>query len=282
MIVIGGSSSRGLSTDLASVLDVDLVQASTRRFPDSECYARIDREELDSEAVLVQNSYPDTNFVELLLLQEAARSLGVEQLTTVVPYFGYARQDKRFEVGEPISAKVMAQHLQLCSERVITVDIHTPSILDWFDSSEAVDVRAALEIGQFFEDEGVDLVLAPDHGASERAEEVSRVIGVEWDYLVKIRISGTEVRISPKSIDVRGKNVLIVDDIISTGGTIIAATRELRAMGASTVTAACTHGLFAEGALPRIREVCDRVVSSNTLEGETSEISVAPQIANAI
>ena len=282
MIVIGGSSSRGLSADLASVLDVDLIQASTRRFPDSECYVRIERGELDSEAVLVQNSYPDTNFVELLLLQEAARSLGVEQLTTVVPYFGYARQDKRFEMGEPISAKVMAQHIQLRSERVITVDIHTSSIMDWFDSSEAVDVRAALEIGQFFKDEGVDLVLAPDHGASKRAEEVSKVIGVEWDYLVKIRISGTEVRISPKSIDVRGKNVLIVDDIISTGGTIIAATRELRAMGASTVTAACTHGLFTEGALPRIRKVCDRVVSSNTLEGETSEISVAPRIASAI
>ena len=282
MIVIGGSSSRGLSADLASVLEADLVHASVSRFPDNECYVRIEREELEEEAILVQNSYPDQNFVELLLLQDAARSLGVKHLTTVIPYFGYARQDKLFNPGEALSARVMSKHLQLHSERIITVDIHTPAILDWFDEAEAADVRAAPEIGNFFAESGIDLVLAPDQGASKRAEQVSKVIGVDWDYLVKTRISGSEVRISPKNIEVRGKNVLIVDDIISTGGTIMAATRELRAMGASTVTAACTHGLFAKGSLPRLREVCDRVVSANTLEGEASEVSVAPQLARFI
>jgi len=282
MIVIGGSSSRGLSADLASVLGVECEQATVKRFPDNECYVRIEKESLDPEAILVQNSYPDSNFVELLLLQEAARSLGVERLVTVVPYFGYARQDKRFEKGEPISAKVMAHHLQLYSDKMITVDIHTPSILDWFDTAESVDVGAAPEIGRFFSKAGIDLVLAPDQGASKRANEVASVIGVEWDYLVKIRLSGTEVKISPKNLDVKGRNVLIVDDIISTGGTIIAATRELRKMGASSVTATCTHGLFAKGALPKLYEECDKVVSANTLEGEVSEISVAPQIAKVI
>lgn len=282
MIVIGGSSSRGLSEDLASILDVDCVQATVKRFPDNECYVRIERDSLDSEAVIVQNSYPDHNIVELLLLQEAARSLGVERLVTVVPYFGYARQDKRFEVGEPISAKVMAKHIQLYSEKIITVDIHTPSIMDWFDSADAKDVGAAPEIGRFFSGVGIDLVLAPDQGASKRAQEVASVIGVEWDYLVKTRISGTEVRISPKSLEVDGLNVLIVDDIIATGGTIMAASRELRSMGASTVTAACTHGLFSKEALPKLLNECDKVVSTNTLEGKVSEISVAPQIAEAI
>jgi ribose-phosphate pyrophosphokinase len=282
MIVIGGSSSKGLSTDLASVLGVECEQAKVRRFPDNECYVRIEKENLGPEAILVQNSYPDNNFVELLLLQEAVRSLGVEKLITVVPYFGYARQDKRFEIGEPISAKVMAHHLQLNSDRIITVDIHTPAILDWFDKAESVDVGAAPEIGRYFSKAGIDLVLAPDQGASKRAAEVASVIGVEWDYLVKTRLSGTEVKISPKSLDVRDMDVLIVDDIISTGGTIIAATRELRKMGASTVTASCTHGLLAKGALPKLREECDAVVSANTLEGEVSEISVAPQIAKVI
>ena len=281
MIVIGGSSSRGLSEDLASELGVDCVQATVRRFPDNECYVRIEGEDLGTEAVLVQNSHPDGSFVELLLLQEAAASLGMKDLTTVVPYFGYARQDQQFNVGEPISAMVMARHIQLRSSRVITVDIHKPIVLDWFDCA-ATDVKAAPQIGAFFSHRGMDMVLAPDEGAVERAGEVASVMGVESDHLVKTRISGEEVRISPKSLDVDGKNVLIVDDIISTGGTIRAATRELRAMGARSVTAACTHGLFAKDSLETLRGECDRVVSTNTLEGEVSEISVAPVIARVI
>ncbi|MFW5914356.1 MAG: ribose-phosphate diphosphokinase [Thermoplasmatota archaeon] len=282
MIVISGSSSQGLSADLASELDVELVRATGKRFPDGECYVRIEREELDPEVVIVQNSFPDGDLVELLLLQEAALGMGAEHITTVVPYFGYARQDKRFERGEPISAKVMAQHIQMSSDRIITVDIHSPYILEWFDRSQATDVRAGPEIGSYFSDQGIDLVLAPDEGAAGRAREVASIIGSDWDHLVKTRLSGDQVRITPKSLDVEGKEILIVDDIISTGGTITAASRELRRMGAMRITAACTHGLFAQGALGKLRDECDRVVAANTLEGEVSEISVAPQVAMAL
>jgi len=282
MIVIGGSSSRRLSGDLAQELGAECVQALVKRFPDDECYVRIERESLDSEAVLVQNSYPDQGLVELLLLQEAAMGLGVERLITVVPYFGYARQDKRFNTGEPISAKVMAWHIQLQSYKVITVDLHTPSILNHFDRIKAVDVKASPAIGEFFEGHSIDLVLAPDEGAVKRAKQVASLTGADWDYLVKTRISGEEVKIAPKELDVSGRSVLIVDDIISTGGTIMAATRELKRSGANSVIAACTHGLFAGGALDRLREVCDGVISTNTLESEVSEISVASQIARAV
>lgn len=282
MIVIGGSSSKSLAEHLASHMGIDYIQAEVKRFPDGECYVRVHREEINDDVVLVQNSYPDQALVELFLLQEAIDGMAAKVLTTVVPYYGYARQDKRFEGGEANSARTMAKHIQLFSDRVITVDIHTPNILRWFDEVEACNVDAAQSIGSFFRGRNIDTVLAPDEGAADRARDVASIMGVKWDYLVKTRVNGKHVKMSPKDLKVEGKKVLIVDDIISTGGTISAANEELREGGASEVVAACTHGLFAEGALERLMKECDDVVSTNTLEGKVSKISVAPQIAEAI
>lgn len=282
MIVISGSSSRRLSEDLARELGAEVIHASIKRFPDDECYVRIEHDSLDREAVIVQNTYPDRAIIELFLLQDAARGLGVDKLITVIPYFGYARQDKRFNPGEAISAKVMAQHIQLNSSKVITVDIHTPAILQWFDRAEAEEVSAVTSIGKYFAGWGIDTVLAPDKGAAIRAERVASIIGAEWDHLVKTRISGEEVKVAPKKLDVSGKKVLIVDDIISTGGTIMAATSQLKQNGAREVIAACTHGLFVGGALEKLKKVCDEVISTNTIESEVSRISVASQIAGVL
>jgi ribose-phosphate pyrophosphokinase len=125
-------------------------------------------------------------------------------------------------------------------------------------------------------------VLAPDKGASQRAAEVAHVLGCANDHLTKTRLSGSEVIIQPSRLDARGKTVLIVDDINSTGGTIIAATNELKRIGAKKVFAVCTHGLFIDGALDRLKTVCDKVISTNTLENEVSEISVAEEVSKVI
>ncbi|MDD1768256.1 MAG: ribose-phosphate diphosphokinase [Methanomassiliicoccales archaeon] len=282
MIVIGGSSSRKLADDLARELGTDVIQATSKRFPDGECYIRLEREGIERDVVIVQNSHPDDMFVELLLLQDAAARLGAEKITNVIPYFGYARQDKLFNKGEAVSAAVMVEHIEMRADKVITVDIHSAETLDWFKIAKGVDVHATSCIGSYFSSKGIDLVLAPDEGAAERAEGVAKILGCDWDHLVKTRLSGTEVRITPKRLDVKGKSVLIVDDIISTGGTIEAATKQLRSLGARRIVAVCTHGLFTMGALERLRKCCDAVLSTNTLENEVSEISVAPAIAKAI
>ncbi len=282
MIVVGGSSSRKLADDLAKELGTGLLQATSKRFPDGECYVRLETEEIDKEVVIVQNSHPDDMLVELLLLQDAAVRLGAERITNVIPYFGYARQDKLFNKGEAVSAQVMVGHIEMRAKKVITVDIHSAETLDWFKKAKGLDVHATSCIGSFFSNAGIDLVLAPDEGAVERAEGVAKILGSDWDHLVKTRLSGTEVRMAPKRLDVKGRSVLIVDDIISTGGTIEAATRQLRSLGARRVVAVCTHGLFTMGALERLKKCCDRVLSTNTLENEVSEISVAPAIAEAI
>lgn len=281
MIVVGGSSSKMLAQDLAKELECRYLQAHTTRFPDNECYVRIEEERIDDEVVIVQSTHPDHNLVELLLLQDAALGLGAKKVSTVVPYFGYARQDERFKRGEALSAKVMVKVVEMNSRRFITVDIHKPIVLDWF-RGDAYDVHAAPCIGDFFKGSEIDMVLAPDEGALQRAREVATVIGTEWDYLEKTRLSGEVVRMAPKTLEAKEKNALIVDDIISTGGTIEAAANQLKIMGAKSVTAVCTHGLFAKGALDRLRKCCNAVYSTNTIEGEVSVISVAPQIAKAL
>jgi len=282
MIVVGGSSSSMLSKALASRLNAELAKMEVKRFPDDEGYVRILSSLDGKDVLLVSNTYPDEKMVETLLLCDAIREFNSKSLTMVIPYFGYARQDKKFNEGEPISARAIATALDNYPERVLVVDIHAESVLDHFRSASALNVSAAGEIAGKLKDLGVDFVLSPDKGRIATAEKVGETIEVPSDYLVKERIDGMTVKMEPKNIDVSGKRVAIVDDIISTGGTIVNASNELKRLGAGTVIAACTHGLFARNALDRLAECCDKVISSDTLENPTSEFTVAPAIARAL
>lgn len=282
MIIVGGSSSRDLAKELAGILDCTYIQAASTKFPDGECYTRIDAEALDDDVVIVQNTYPNDSLIEMFLIQDAVRRLGARSVTLVIPYFGYARQDRVFKPGEPESAKVMCQHLALVCDRVITIDIHKEAVLDYFPCRHT-DLKAAAVIADYFKGKGIDLVLSPDIGAAGRAKDVGDRMGVPSDHLNKTRLSGTEVRIAPATFDVAGKNVLIVDDMISTGGTIVTAASALRDAGAASVSVACTHGVFVNNAIERLTgSALSVVLCCNTLENEVSHISVAGLIADAL
>ena len=153
MIIVGGSSSRDLAKEMASILGCKYVQAASTRFPDGECYTRIDEESLDDDVVIVQNTYPNDNLIEMFLLQDAVHRMGAKKVTLVIPYFGYARQDRVFKPGEPESAKVMCRHLNMGCDRVITIDIHKEAVLDHFDCPH-VDLKAASVIADYFKDAG--------------------------------------------------------------------------------------------------------------------------------
>jgi len=162
------------------------------------------------------------------------------------------------------------------------VDIHKESVLEHFGCPYK-DLKAAPAIAEHFKNRSIELVLSPDLGAKDRAKAVGEKIGVSYDHLEKIRLSGSEVRISPAQMDCKGKNILIVDDMISTGGTIVAAKQALKEAGARNISVACTHGIFVNNALERLTgSALDAVLCCNTLENEVSHISVAGIIANAL
>lgn len=279
MFVVGGSASQLLSKELAKSLRAKLAKVEIKRFPDDECYVRIDEDLDDQEVFLVQTSWPDRNIVELFLLQDAIKEFDVDSLTTVVPYFGYARQDKQFKPGEPISARAIARLIQMNTDEFITVDVHAPSVTDWFEGKSAKNVVAYPEIGKYLKGKGIELILSPDEGRADNAKRVADVVNCEADFLVKERLDGEAVKITPKRLDAKGKKVAIVDDIISTGGTIVKAAEQLRKQGAAKIYAVCTHGVFAGNAIPKLEAVCDDICTTDTIENPKTCISVAPQIA---
>lgn len=280
MKVLAGSSSRRCAKELAGILKADYVEVEQKVFPDGEVYVRVPERLRGEEVIIVQTTYPTPALLELLFLQEAAHDQGAASITAVVPYYSYSRQDQVFQEGEIVSAKAVAELIELKADRFITVDPHKEHILGFF-GIEAHGVSAVPLLAKHLEKMGVDTVLAPDKGALDRAQFAAKCLGAEFDYMEKTRLSGTEVVMKAKSLDVRGKTVAIIDDIISTGGTIATASAELKRQGATRVIAACTHGLFLNNALPRLHaNGCDQVIATDAIETQVSPVGVAPVIAD--
>lgn len=281
MFVVGGSVSQLFSKELARLLDCKLAKTEIRRFPDTECYVRIEDNLKDQDVVIVQTTFPDSNIIELFLLQDAVAEFKPASIATVVPYFGYGRQDKKFKDGEAVSARAMANHIGQMTDSVFTIDIHNTAMLSEF-VVPVLNLSAMEAIGKFLKENSVDVIVSPDKGSKDRASMAAKAASCAYDYLEKTRLDGQTVEMKPKSMDVGGKVVAIVDDIIATGGTIIKASEQLKAQGAKRVIAACTHGLFTGDATAKLQAACDLVVSTDTLERPTSKISAASAVADAL
>jgi len=202
----------------------------------------------------------------------------------VLPYMAYARQDKRFKAGEPVSSRVIARALSQGVSDVITVNIHEKKVLKTF-TVPARNISLAGDIGSYIKTLGLTrpLILAPDEGAMVFAKQVASAGGWDSDHLEKTRLSGIEVKMAPKKLSAQSRSVVIVDDIISTGGTIATATGMLYRQGAKDVFTACVHGVFTGGAYARLMATGIRdVVCSDTIERSCSRISAADQITRAL
>ena len=280
MKVVGGSSSLRTAKELAVLLGVEQVPVERKIFPDGEVYVKVAPVLQGEHVVIVGSTHPTPSLVELLFLEEAAHDQGAAEISVVVPYYAYSRQDRVFTEGEIVSAKAVAELIEGKADRFVTVDPHKEHILGFF-GIESHGVSAVPLLAKWLADRKVDTVLAPDKGALDRAEFAAKCLGADFDYMEKTRLSGTEVTMKAKTLDVRGKTVAIVDDIISTGGTIATAAAELKRQGAARVIAACTHGLFLQGALDRLRAAgCDDVVSTDTLDNLAAHVGCAPAIAD--
>ncbi|MFZ2497943.1 MAG: ribose-phosphate diphosphokinase [Methanosarcina sp.] len=280
MKIVGGPASQLLASRTARALGTDSVLCEFNRFPDGELYLRIADETENEIVTLIQSTPTDSDLVSLLQLIDACE--GAKKLNVVIPYMGYARQDKKFKPGEPISARAVARCIN--ADRIFTVNIHEKSVLEHFPAP-AENLDAAKLLGEYIAGFGLEnpILVAPDAGAEGLVKNVSSGLGFDYDHLQKTRLSGDTVIIKTKNVDVTGRHVVLVDDMIATGGTMAESIRMLRDQGAVDVYLACVHPVLARNAVLRLFNAGVRdIISTDTLEKAESRLSVAPLIAEAL
>ncbi len=275
MKVVAGKSSPLLSKRIAEKLGCELAKTTYKVFPDGELYVRV--EGVEDEVIVVQSINSNDDLVQLMLIFDAVANADI---TAVIPYMGYARQDRAFNEGEAVSIRAVAKLIESYADRVITVNIHSEKAKSYF--KKLVDVDAMPLIGDYYKGRNV-VMISPDLGSLNRVKVASSYAGCEYDYLEKVRLDAENVEIKPKSLDVKGKDVVIVDDIISTGGTIVEATKVLKKLGAKSVECACVHAVLAGDALNKLFNAgIKRVIATDTIEKSVSVISVADAIVSAL
>jgi len=289
--IIGGSGGRVLATLVARELGLKASEAEIRRFPDGEKYLRINEDVAGQDVVIIQSIHhaPDDLLFEYFLLCDTIKDLGAKKAIAVLPYFAYARQDSRFNPGEAVSFRTVAKLIEdVGTSELYSVDMHQHRIGRASDVFRipAHNLTAAPLLAEYVKS-NVSLekpvVVGPDEESEQWASAAAKVIGADHDVLEKRRLGAEKVEISTRSLAVGGRDVVLIDDIISTGGTIIEASKILKSQGARRIIVACTHPILAHDALARIYESgAEIVVGTDTVPSPISYVSVAPLIADAI
>jgi ribose-phosphate pyrophosphokinase len=277
-MIVAGSESQVLAARVARETGRELAEVEYENFPDGERLVRVPGA-ADENVAVVASTPTDAAYVELLQILDACSD--ASRIDLVLPYMGYARQDKQFEEGESVSARALSSALPTV-ETVTTVNLHECSVLeDWFDAEKKNDLDATPLLADAFPLDEDALVVSPDEGARELADALGDALGgADSDHLVKERTSGDEVRMHPKSLDAEGRDAVVVDDMVATGGTMSEAIEMLNEQGARSAHVACVHPVFARNAVLRLYSAgAETVVATDTLSTTLSEISVAPLVA---
>ncbi|MFQ5758463.1 MAG: ribose-phosphate diphosphokinase [Candidatus Bathyarchaeia archaeon] len=286
--MIPGPASRRLGRKIADILKMRAVPIEFKRFPDGESRIRFTESVEGEDVVIVQTTSPpqNENLIQLFIMADNARDLKAKSITAVVPYFAYARQDKRFRPGEPFSVKTIITLLGTCSvSRIITVNSHNPKILKTF-KIRIDDLSAISLLAEYFKRRGFNEAFSLSLGkkAVDMAMQADNVLGGGYGYIStrRDRISG-EVTIEEKTLPVKNRDVVVFDDIISSGGTMVKAVKWVRKQGARRVYAACVHPLLIGDAKDRILEGgADGIIGTDCVPSPFSVVSVASLIARAL
>lgn len=285
--VIAGKSSEDLAKKLSKKIKANLVKSEIRIFADGESKITLNGKISKNRAIVVQSIYPpvDTNLIQALLLISKAKETSSEVIA-VIPYMGYARQDREFLPGEIVTMKVLGKLFKGAgASKIITVDIHSMIGFKHF-TIKTKNVSAITELVQYIKKLSLKnpLVVSPDQGGKERAKEFAKELGSEYIALEKTRDRKTgKVQIKTNNIDVANRDLILVDDIISTGGSIVKATQFLKKQKCKKVYVACTHALLINDAEKRIKKAgVTKIVSANTIPGKTSIVDISNIIAKAI
>ncbi|ATB35046.1 ribose-phosphate pyrophosphokinase [Cystobacter fuscus] len=294
LTVFSGTANRALGENLARTLGRPLGRCHLERFPDGELYVEVQEDVRGRNVCLIQPTAPPVgeHLMELLLMADACWRAGAARLMAVVPYFGYARQDRRGKPGEALGGKLVADLLERGRfERLLAVHLHTPALegcfgmpLEHLDASHLLAEAARPHAG-----DGA-VVVSPDLGAVKLAERYARQLGLPLAIVHKRRMSGSEVSVRGLVGEVRGLRPIIVDDMISTAGTIAATAETVLKEGcAEDITVVATHALLVGPAVERLGQVpirrlisTDSVPLQRTLPFEHSVVGLAPLLADAI
>lgn len=285
-LIVGGSNCQVLAKEVDDELHVELARVVKKRFPDGEFYLRLDCDIKDREVGVIQStSFPqDSSIFELLSILELLKREGAREITAVVPYFGYSRQDRSFSHGEAVTSKVEAELISSYADRFISLNLHENSILEYFDI-EAREEDATPVISEYYRVLGVSdaLVISPDQGAFPLAKALAKQIKAGSDYLEKERLAPGKVEVKPKNLDVQDRNVILYDDIIDSGGSMVEATKMLIGRGSANVLISCVHPVLSNNAVSRLftSGIAD-LAATNTIPSQVSFITVSSIIAEAL
>jgi len=286
--VIAGKSSEDIAKKLSKKIKANFVKSQIRVFEDGESKITLSGKISKEKSIVIQSIYPpvDTNLLQALSLISKARETSSEVIA-VIPYMGYARQDREFLPGEIVTMKVLGKLFKgVGASKIIAVDIHSMIGFKHF-SIKTKNVSAIPELVRYFKKLSLKnpLVVSPDQGGKERAKEFAKELGSEYIALEKKRDRKTgKIQIKTKNLDrVANRDLILVDDMISTGGSIVKATQFLKKQKCKKVYVACTHALLMNDAEKRIREAgVTKIISANTIPGKTSIVDISNIIAKAI
>jgi ribose-phosphate pyrophosphokinase len=293
MKIFSGRANLPLARKIAGALKKNLGQISLTNFSDGEIWAKYEENIRGTDVFLIQPTHaPSENLLELLIMLDAARRASAKRITAVIPYFGYARQDRKDQPRVAISAKLVANLITTAgADRILTMDLHAPQIQGFFDIPLDHLYAASVFIEHFKKMKSPDLVVAsPDIGGIHLARAYARRLGTELVLLEKRRPKHNVVEVSRLIGDVKGKDVLLVDDLVDTAGTLVAGVAVLKEKGAHHIYAACTHGILSGTAVQRIADsAIDQFFISDSVtfvEEKTIDkiviLSVAELLADAI
>lgn len=268
--IFSGSSNAALTAAICKYLGVPVGGAELDRFPDGEKVIRVEDDVRGRDCFVVQSTCRpvDENLMELLIYLDCLRRASARRVTAVIPYFGYARQDRKDEGRVPITAKLVANLVTTAgADRVLAIDLHAAQLQGFFDIP--VDhLTGELVLTRYFRDRKIDrlAVVSPDVGNMRIASRYASHLGGELAIVHKKRSSGNDVEAQEIIGDVKGRNVLMCDDIIATAGTVCSAAKLVKKRGAEKIFVGATHGIFAGEALQRLRKApIDEVVVTDTV-----------------
>lgn len=293
--IFSGRSNKPLAEEICQYLNLPLGDMEVKSFPDGETFVRIKENVRGCDTFIIQSTSPPVNehLMELLVIIDTLKRASAERVTAVIPYYGYARQDRKDQPRVPITAKLVANCLTVAgANRILTIDLHAGQIQGFFDIP-VDNLFANKIIANYFKSMEIENVVtvSPDIGSVKRARAFSRILGTPLAIVDKKRPEQSVAEVGNVIGDVKDKNVIIFDDMVDTGGTLCEAVEALKALGAKDVYAGCTHGILSGNAVEKIsRSPLKKLVITNTVKIDEQKmacakiviLSVAKLLAEAI